>query len=407
MARLDTSADRGLSSEAAAASAGGARRQPLARPGARTPLEIITGHLSSLPVDAAGRRGRSCRSPAARPSRRSRSSGVVAANTIVGYLPRAASSARWPACSKAPPCRRSSAATERTPRCTRTALVPGDVLVLRAGADVAADARLLESSGLALDQSAADRGERCRRPRDRGARRPAAVLSERDSMVYAGTRVVEGARSRRGDRHRPADRDRPRARAARRDRDAAPRRSSASSTASAGTWSACRSGSAASRSGSGLLRGIPPLEMVRTVISLAVAAVPEGLPAVATTTLALGMQRMMRQGMLVRRLSAVESLGATTVICADKTGTLTENRMTVESWYLGGREFTERRRGRARRERRAARARPRHRRAVQRGGARERRHRGPRQLDRGRAADWRRWTSGVDYRAGARSPSPA
>src|SRR5262249_54262767 len=90
--------------------------------------------------------------------------------------------------------------------------------------------------------------------------------------------------------------------------------------------------------GLGLLRGVPLLEMARSAISLAVAAVPEGLPAVATTTLALGTQRMLRRGTLVRRLGAVESLGAVTVICADKTGTLTENRMTVDSWCIGRRE---------------------------------------------------------------------
>src|SRR4029434_4120255 len=91
--------------------------------------------------------------------------------------------------------------------------------------------------------------------------------------------------------------------------------------------------------GLGLLRGVPPIEMLRAAVSLAVAAVPEGLPAVATTTLALGMPRIMRQRMTVQRLAAVESLGATTVICLDKTGTLTENRMTASAWYLGRREY--------------------------------------------------------------------
>jgi Ca2+-transporting ATPase len=91
--------------------------------------------------------------------------------------------------------------------------------------------------------------------------------------------------------------------------------------------------------GLGLARGVPLLEMTRSAISLAVAAVPEGLPAVATTTLALGTQRMMGRGTLVRRLAAVESLGAVTVICADKTGTLTENRMTVDAWCIGTREY--------------------------------------------------------------------
>jgi Ca2+-transporting ATPase len=86
----------------------------------------------------------------------------------------------------------------------------------------------------------------------------------------------------------------------------------------------------------GLLRGEPWTQMVLTAIALAVAAIPEGLPAVVTVTLAIGLQRMARNQAIVKRLAAVETLGCTSVICTDKTGTLTVNQMTARELYIGG-----------------------------------------------------------------------
>jgi Ca2+-transporting ATPase len=221
------------------------------------------------------------------------------------------------------------------------ALAPGDLIVLRAGYDVPADARLLAADGLTVDESALT-GESLAVTKSAHELCPVdAALGDRRNMVYAGTAVAEGAAlacvTGLG---RDSELGRVRALVSETSTPPTPLERQLDRLGR-GLVGVSLGGCAAALA-LGLLRGVPLVEMLRSAVSLAVAAVPEGLPAVATTTLALGMQRLMHRGVLVRRLAAVESLGATTVICADKTGTLTENRMVAEVWYVGEREYRRR-----------------------------------------------------------------
>lgn len=214
-------------------------------------------------------------------------------------------------------------------------LVPGDLVEVSAGDRVPAEIRVTEAVGLMIDESALTgepQGVRKSSPPVAGD----AMLSERACLLHAGTDakaghgrgivVATGASTEFGavvDLAAGAD-----------DGEIPLQRSLGALGRSLGVVAIAI---AALTVGAGIVAGRPVGEMLVTGISLAVAIVPEGLPAVVTVTLALGIQSMARRNALLRHLEAAETLGAASVICTDKTGTLTENRMTVRRvWTADG-----------------------------------------------------------------------
>lgn len=224
----------------------------------------------------------------------------------------------------------------RAKKISAAALVPGDVILLEAGDMVPADARVMECSRLQADESAMT-GESV--PVEKGAhdRLPEeAALGDRTNMVLSGTMITAG----RGTALVVATgMDTQMGRIANllledKEGDTPLQRKMGeiSKSLSFLCLSVC-----AVMFGVGLIQGKNMLDMFLTAVSLAVAAIPEGLPAIVTIVLALGVQRMAARGAIVKKLPAVETLGCASVICSDKTGTLTQNRMTVqELWTPAG-----------------------------------------------------------------------
>lgn len=206
-------------------------------------------------------------------------------------------------------------------------IVRGDLLLLDAGDVVSADARLVEAASLRTNEAALT-GESQPVEKRTGTCPPDTALAERHNMAFFGTNVVGGSgraivvatgmQTEVGHIANLLETARSGATPMQRRLDHVARRLLWASLAIIAVVFVL-----------GLLRGIAPFELFLSAVSLAVAAVPEGLPAVVTVALALGVQRMVRRNALVRHLPAVETLGCAQVICTDKTGTLTVGEMTV------------------------------------------------------------------------------
>ena len=220
-------------------------------------------------------------------------------------------------------------------------LVPGDVIFLEAGDRVPADARLIYATNF-QSQEASLTGEST--PVQKAAiliDRPDVLLADRANMVFMGTIAVSGkaralvvATSLRTELGRIAAMIQ---QASEAERTETPLQRRLEQFGYTLLWLALAVVTVVFALG--YLRGEPLMAMFLTSVSLAVAAVPEGLPAVVTITLALGVTRMVKRHALIRKLPAVETLGSATVICTDKTGTLTKNEMTVTRLFVGERAF--------------------------------------------------------------------
>lgn len=257
---------------------------------------------------------------------------VLVINAVVGFA------TEWQAGRALDALRRQTRTTTRVRRegleqtVYAEALVPGDIIILNAGDRVPADARLLECYRLQTEESALT-GESA--PVEKAIEKlpEDTSLPERYSMLYLGTAIVAGravaivvstgAKTELGQVGRLV---------ATSVKERSPLEIQLTQLGRRLVYIVLAIAFVVMVAG--WLRGDGLWTMVQVGISLAVAAVPEGLPAVTTLILALGVLRMAKQKAIMRRLSAVETLGSATVVCADKTGTLTENRMAVREYYL-------------------------------------------------------------------------
>ncbi len=261
--------------------------------------------------------------------------GVVLVNALVGYIQEAKAVDALASLNRTMTTGATVLRQGEKRQIQATELVPGDIVFLQSGDKVPADMRLFQVRDLQIAEATLT-GESTPVAKDHGVHGRDTVLADRRNMAYASTLVTYGQ-------------GRGIVTATGNDTEVG-RISRLISASEALATPLTRKISAFSNillyvilglAGLtiivGLLRGQTFLDMFMAAVALAVGAIPEGLPAAVTITLAIGVSRMAKKRAIIRKLPAVETLGSTTVICTDKTGTLTENQMTVQEIVAGGR----------------------------------------------------------------------
>jgi len=269
--------------------------------------------------------------------------GVVLANALIGFVQEQKAVAAIGALSRSmrveATVRRNDGRGGERRRIDAAALVVGDIVLVEPGDKVPADLRLLDDSvrDMRVDESMLT-GESKAVSKDAAPLPEATVLADRRNMAYAGSLVTRGTGE--GIVVGVADATemgRINEMISSADDIATPLTKKIASFSRVLVWLILAV--AALAFVIGLSRGNPASEMFKAAVALAVGAIPEGLPAAVTIMLAVGVARMARKRAIIRKLPAVEALGSTTVICSDKTGTLTQNQMTVRSAWCAGTEY--------------------------------------------------------------------
>ena len=330
---LGAEASAGLSEDAAAGKLKLYGRNILPQRRERTGFSIFADQFKSLPVGLLGAAaGLSLALGAIVDA--AVIAGVLGVNSVIGFATERHSEKTIQTLQKIVPPPVRVIRKNKSVKIASETVVPGDILVLKPGTYVAADARIVEATSLTIDESSITGESLPVEKSTKALKKKDLPISERKNLAFMGS-VVTGGWGKAVVVATGPNTAFGQYQALLQDTTPPKPPIEAKLDRTGNQLVKLWGGVCAGVFGVGLLRGVNVLNILRVSVSLAAAAVPEGLPAAATTTFALGMNKMREYGILIRHLPAVETLGAVQTICLDKTGTITRNRMTLVEVYTG------------------------------------------------------------------------